>query len=642
MGWGKEVGPRVGEGVKWLDSLPDSQDSNIPVKTVIGGQLEYSNTKSLNRNRKNTQLEESYYHSTSNIPLLGKTIGRMLDETVAKYPDRTAYVFPKDDKRRTFRQLQDEVDRLAAGFLSLGLKKGDRVGMWGPNTLEWILTQYATAKVGLIMVNMNPGYRTSELEYALKKVGVKAIVSAQSFKTQDYYSMIHEICPEIAEATPGHHLKSKNLPELESVIMLGSGNFKGALMFDDVMDLARDEHRKEAAEIAKTLQFDDPINIQFTSGTTGFPKGATLSHQNILNNSNFVGFGIKYHEKHHTICCPVPLYHCFGMVLASMCVVTHGATCVFPSPSFEPEPTLQAVEKEKCTSLYGTPTMFIDMLNHANFKNYDVSSLSTGIMAGSPCPVEIMKQCISKMNMHDVMIAYGLTEPVRNQFTCLGDPVELTTSTVGKALDHVQVLSISSNLHIYCFSSTVFKHARTLLVPPVESHRPHGRQHRTGEYPGELCISGYCVMRGYWNDDAKTREAIDEEGWFHSGDLARMDENGYCRIVGRIKDLIIRGGENVYPTEIEQFLYKHPKIEDVQVIGLPDKRMGEEVCACIKVKAGETVTPEEIKDFCKGQIAHFKIPRYIEFVEEYPMTVTLKIQKYLMRQELTKKLNLSS
>ncbi|XP_071847035.1 medium-chain acyl-CoA ligase ACSF2, mitochondrial-like [Apostichopus japonicus] len=570
---------------------------------------------SLNRNRKNTQLEESYYHSTSNIPLLGKTIGRMLDETVAKYPDRTAYVFPKDDKRRTFRQLQDEVDRLAAGFLSLGLKKGDRVGMWGPNTLEWILTQYATAKVGLIMVNMNPGYRTSELEYALKKVGVKAIVSAQSFKTQDYYSMIHEICPEIEEATPGHHLKSKNLPELESVIMLGSGNFKGALMFDDVMDLARDEHRKEAAEIAKTLQFDDPINIQFTSGTTGFPKGATLSHQNILNNSNFVGFGIKYHEKHHTICCPVPLYHCFGMVLASMCVVTHGATCVFPSPSFEPEPTLQAVEKEKCTSLYGTPTMFIDMLNHANFKNYDVSSLSTGIMAGSPCPVEIMKQCISKMNMHDVMIAYGLTEtsPVTN-LTCLGDPVELTTSTVGKALDHVQLK----------------------VIDPMEGNIVPVNT------PGELCISGYCVMRGYWNDDAKTREAIDEEGWFHSGDLARMDENGYCRIVGRIKDLIIRGGENVYPTEIEQFLYKHHKIEDVQVIGLPDKRMGEEVCACIKVKAGERVTPEEIKDFCKGQIAHFKIPRYIEFVEEYPMTVTLKIQKYLMRQELTKKLNLSS
>ncbi|KAJ8027739.1 Acyl-CoA synthetase family member 2, mitochondrial [Holothuria leucospilota] len=568
---------------------------------------------SLCRNRKNPQLKESYYHATSEVPFLGKTIGRVLDETVEKHPERTAYVFPKDDKRRTFREMQDEINRLAAGLLSIGVTRGDRVGMWGPNTLEWIVTQYATAKIGAILVNINPAYRTSELEYALKKVGVKALVSAQSFKTQDYYSMIEEICPELDYATPGH-LKSEKLPELDSVIMLGSGQFKGALMFDDVMDLAKDVHHKKVEELSKVLQFDDPINIQFTSGTTGFPKGATLSHQNILNNSYFIGRGLRYHEKHHIINCPVPLYHCFGMVLGSMCVFTHGATCVFPSHSFEPEPTLKAVEKEKCTSQYGTPTMFIDMLNHPNFKNYDVSSLSTGVMAGSPCPVEIMKKCISEMNMHDVMIAYGLTEtsPVTN-FTCFGDPVELTTSTVGKAVDHTELKVIDTT---------------TGGILPINE-------------PGELCIRGYCVMRGYWNDEQKTKEAVDENKWFHSGDLATMDENGYCRIVGRIKDLIIRGGENIYPTEIEQFLYKHPKIEDVQVIGLPDERMGEEVCACIKLKTGETATAEEIKEFSKGEIAHFKIPRYIEFVGEYPMTVTLKIQKYIMRQEMAKKLNLT-
>lgn len=565
------------------------------------------------RHRKNTELQESYYHATSEIPFYGKTVSRVLDETVEKHPDRTAYVFSKDNIRRTFRQIQDEINRLAAGLLSVGVKRGDRVGMWGPNTLEWVLTQYATSKIGAIMVTLNPAYRTNELEYALRKVGVKVLISAQSFKTQDYYSMVEEICPEIQYATPGH-LKSVKLPELDSVIMLGSGQFKGALMFDDVMDMAKDVHHKEAENLSKVLQIDDPINIQFTSGTTGNPKGVILTHHGILNNSYFVGRALGYHEKHHKISMPAPLYHCFGMVLGSLCVFTHGVTCVFPSPSFEAEPTLQAIEKEKCTLQYGTPTMFIDMLNHPHFTNYDVSSLSTGIMTGSPCPVEIMKTCISEMNMHNIMIAYGLTEtsPASN-LTCIGDPVELTASTVGKALEHTELKVIDTS---------------TGDILPINE-------------PGELCMRGYLVMKGYWDDEQKTKEAIDENGWFHSGDLATMDENGYCRIVGRIKDLIIRGGENIYPTEIEQFLHKHPKIADVQVIGLPDERLGEEVCACIKLKSGEVVSAEEIKEFCRGEISHFKIPRYIEFVGEYPMTVTLKVQKNIMRQEISKKLNLT-
>ncbi|XP_041479390.1 medium-chain acyl-CoA ligase ACSF2, mitochondrial-like [Lytechinus variegatus] len=553
---------------------------------------------------------QSYRQADPTYPLLGKTIGQVVDDTTEKFPDREYVVFSRDKVRRTFSQFREECDQLAAGLLAIGIEKDDCVGIWGPSTLEWVLTQFATARIGAILVNINPAYRQNELEYAMKKVGVKAIVAAQSFKTQNYYEMLNGICPELTTATPGN-IKSENLLMLKSVIMMGQGKFPGAFNFDDVMDMGKDNHFHIIDKMKSALQFDQPVNIQFTSGTTGNPKGATLTHHNIVNNSYFIGSILKYHEKEHRIGVPVPLYHCFGMVGGSLCAMVHGNTCVFSSPSFEPEASLRGIQEEKVTSQYGTPTMFIDMLNHPNFSQYDMSSLSTGIMAGSPCPIETMKQTRTLMNMKDVTICYGLTEvsPVICQ-TEMHDPVDLRVSTVGKPAPHNEI---------------------KIIDPQSGELMPYNT-------PGELCSRGYTTMVGYWNDEAKTREVIDETRWFHSGDLATMNEEGYLTIVGRIKDLVIRGGENLYPTEIEQFLYKHPKIEDVQVIGVPDERMGEELCAWIRLKAGQEATPEEIKDFCKGNISHFKIPRYIEFVDEFPLTVTGKVQKFKMRQAMEEKM----
>lgn len=551
---------------------------------------------------------QSYVHNHGSHPLIGKTIGEYLDETTEKYPDREAVIFCRDDKRCTFDQLRNQVDKFAAGLISLGIERGDRLGIWAPNILEWVITQYAAARIGALLVNINPAYRTGELEYALKKVSCKAIVSAQNFKTQVYYDMLNDICPELATADPGR-LESKRLPDLKTVIMVGNDAYPGSFASDDVFDMGTTEHYQAVEQFKKTLQFDDPINIQFTSGTTGNPKGATLTHHNIINNCYFVGQVLGYTDTHHRISIPVPLYHCFGMVLGALASVVHGATAVFPSPSFEPEAGLKAVSDEGVTSQYGTPTMFIDMLHHPNFDKYSMSSLNTGVMAGSPCPVETMKQCIDKMNMEQVTIAYGLTEvsPVIYQ-TSRSDPVDVRVSSVGHPSAHNEVKVIDPE---------------TGHIVPVNT-------------PGELCSRGYTTMLGYWDDVKKTNEAVDENRWFHTGDLATIDEDGYGRIVGRIKDMIIRGGENIYPTEIEQYLYKHPKVEDVQVIGIPDERLGEEVCAWIKLKNGCQCTPEEIKDFCKGEMAHFKIPKAIRFVSEFPLTVTGKVMKFKMRDEMMK------
>jgi fatty-acyl-CoA synthase len=472
------------------------------------------------------------------------------------------------------------------------------VGIWSPNNAEWVVTQFATAKAGLILVNINPAYRLVEADYALNKVECKALVTAGQFKTSDYVGMLNEL------------RAGDRLPHLKTIIRIG-GEGSGMIAFDDVAGLARPEHHQRLAEIAARLQFDDPINIQFTSGTTGYPKGATLTHHNILNNGFFIGETMRL-TREDRICIPVPLYHCFGMVLGNLACITHGAAMVYPGEGFDALSVLEAVEAEGCTGLYGVPTMFIAELDHAEFKRFNLATLRTGIMAGSPCPIEVMKRVVHEMHMNEVTICYGMTEtsPVSFQ-TSADDPLEKRVGSVGRIHPHVEVKIID---------------AEGRIVPPRK--------------PGELCTRGYSVMRGYWNDEEKTREAIDEGRWMHTGDLATIDEYGYCNIVGRIKDMVIRGGENIYPREIEEFLYKHPKVADVQVIGVPDRKYGEELCAWIRLKPGETCTDEEIRQFCQGQIAHYKIPRYVKFVDAFPMTVTGKIQKYLMREQARRELGL--
>ncbi|XP_066283049.1 medium-chain acyl-CoA ligase ACSF2, mitochondrial-like [Branchiostoma lanceolatum] len=502
-------------------------------------------------------------------------------------------------------------DQLAAGFVALGLKRGDRVGMWGPNTLEWVLTQFATARAGLIMVSINPAYQVNELAYALRKVGCRAVVSATSFKTQDYYKMLHQVCPELERCKAGE-LDSKHLPMLKTVIMLGEEKCPGTFSFPEVMEMGDHAHRKTVLEMQDKLQFDDPINIQFTSGTTGHPKGATLTHHNILNNQWLIGHRLGYHEIHHKICMPVPLYHCFGMVCSTLAAAVFGTTVVASSPSFEPEPALQAIQEENCTSIYGTPTMFIDMLHHPNFDKYRLTSMNTGIMGGSPCPIETMRQVVSKMHCPEICIAYGTTE--NSPLTFMGyksDSLERKVGTIGQPFPHVEVKIVDTE----------------------------GRVSSVNE-PGELWTRGHGTMLGYWDDPVKTAEVIGPDRWYRTGDTAVLDEQGYGRIVGRIKDMIIRGGENIYPREIEEFLHTHPKVEDVQVIGVPDERMGEEICAWIKMKGGEKMSVDDVKAFCKGQISHFKIPRYITFVKEFPLTVTGKVQKYKMRELMIKELGL--
>lgn len=523
-------------------------------------------------------------HGPTDVPLLDETIGANLARIAATHADSEALVSCHQDIRWTYAEFDQRVDRLAAALMGLGLRVGDRVGIWSPNYAEWTLVQYATARVGVVLVNINPAYRTHELAYALRQSGCRMLVAAPSFKTSDYVAMVDEVR---GDCTALEHVVFFWSDEWEA---LAGGN--GAVTGDELR--AR----------ADSLTPDDPINIQYTSGTTGFPKGATLSHRNILNNGYFVARGQGFtHEDR--LCIPVPFYHCFGMVMGNLGCTSHGATMVIPGDAFDPLATLTAVEQERCTSLYGVPTMFIAELAHPEFERFDLSSLRTGVMAGSPCPVEVMKQCVDQMHMHEVTICYGMTEtsPVSTQ-TLLDDSLHHRTATVGRAHPHVEI---------------------RIADPDTGETLPRGAA-------GEFCTRGYSVMSGYWNDHDRTAEAIDTDGWMHTGDLAVMADDGYCEIVGRIKDMVIRGGENIYPREIEEFLYQHPDVEDVQVIGVPDAKYGEELMAWVKPRPGATPDVESIREFCQGRIAHYKIPRYVKLVDEFPMTVTGKIRKAEMRE----------
>ncbi|HVZ07754.1 AMP-binding protein [Rhodopila sp.] len=552
----------------------------------------------------------SYAHGASDKALIGETIGQHFDRTVARWPDRPALIARQQGVRLTWAQLGEKVDALAAGLIALGLQPGDRIGIWSPNNAEWVITQFATAKAGLVLVNINPAYRLAELEYALNKVGCKALVTATRFKTSDYIGMVSTLAPELAVSHPGE-LHAARLPSLKAVIQIGESD-SGTFALEKVYHLGHDQHREQLKALRDTLQFDDPINIQFTSGTTGQPKGATLTHHNILNNGFFCGELMHYTEQ-DSVCIPVPMYHCFGMVIGVMACMTHGAAIVFPGEGFDPLAALQAVAEERCTSLYGVPTMFIAELDHTEFKTFDLTSLRTGMMAGAPCPIEVMRRCIRDMHLTEMTIGYGMTEtsPVSTQ-TRIGDTIEQQTETVGRPHPHVEIKIVDADGRIV----------------------PRGTA-------GELCTRGYSVMLGYWDDPEKTAEAIDRAGWMHTGDLATMDPNGYCTIVGRIKDMVIRGGENIYPREIEEFLYRHPAVQDVQVFGVPDERFGEELCAWIKLRAGTSLTEEEVKAFCKDQIAHYKIPRHVRFVDDFPMTVTGKMQKFIMRARMQEELQTS-
>jgi fatty-acyl-CoA synthase len=554
-------------------------------------------------------LTQSYVHGASGMPLIGDTIGTHLDRIVDRWPDREALIVRDQGVRWSWAELQERSDAFAAGLLALGIEPGDRVGIWSPNNAEWVVTQFATAKAGVVLVNVNPAYRTSELEYALGKVGCRALILATRFKTSDYLGMLRELAPELDASRPGA-LRAARLPQLEAVIQIG-GQAPGTLAFEEVAGRGGSAERERLRELEGTLQFDDPINIQFTSGTTGSPKGATLTHHNILNNGFFIGEAQRLSEA-DKVCIPVPLYHCFGMVLGNLACMTHGAAMVYPGAGFEPEATLQTVAEDRCTALYGVPTMFIAELEHPNFRRYDLASLRTGIMAGSPCPIEVMRRVMAQMHLSEITIAYGMTEtsPVSFQ-SSVDDPIERRVSTVGRIQPHIEVKIVDLEGRI---------------VPPGTA--------------GELCTRGYCVMRGYWGDPERTAEVIDAARWMHTGDLATIDAEGYCNIVGRIKDMVIRGGENVYPREVEEFLYRHPKVQDVQVFGVPDPRYGEELCAAIILREGESASEEEIREFCRGQIAHYKVPRYVRFVESFPTTVTGKVQKYLMREEMARELGL--
>ena len=529
--------------------------------------------------------EESYASGASDLPLLGRTIGADLRRTVERFGDVEALVDCATGRRWTYAELGAEVDAVAAGLIAIGIATGDRVGIWSPNCAEWVLTQYATAEIGAILVTINPAYRTHELAFVLRQSGVRLLISATDFKTSDYRTMIGEVAGQC--------------PELERTIFIGASSW------DDLVDAGRSVNRLKLDERMASLSFDDPINLQYTSGTTGFAKGATLTHHNILNNGFFVGEGIHYTERDR-VCLPVPFYHCFGMVMGNLGCTSHGATIVIPAPGFDPVATLQAVAAERCTSLYGVPTMFIAMLEHPSFGQHDLSSLRTGIMAGSPCPVEVMKRVIAEMNMNEVSICYGMTEtsPVSTQ-TRSDDSVARRVSTVGRVMPHVEIKVIDPDTGL-----TLARNE-----------------------PGELCTRGYSVMLGYWNEPDKTADAIDTSRWMHTGDIAIMDTDGYVNIVGRIKDLVIRGGENVYPREVEEFLYAHPAVADVQVIGVPDDRYGEELMAWIRMRDGETpLTVDDVRAYCGGRLAHYKVPRYVHIVDEFPMTVTGKVRKIEMRE----------
>ena len=551
-----------------------------------------------------TALTQSYYCGASTTQIIYETIGGFFDRVANEHPNNSALVLRHQNVDWTYSELQQRVDQLAAGLISLGIEPGDRVGIWGPNSAEWVLTQLATAKMGAIMVCINPAYRLYELEYALNKVECKALITDEQFKTSDYLGMLNTLAPELEQCVPGQ-LDAAKLPHLKHVIRMGTEKSPGMFNFDDICAGASADDFSVLADLQGKLKPDDAINIQFTSGTTGNPKGATLSHCNILNNGYLTGEAMRLTPA-DKLCIPVPLYHCFGMVLAVLACISHGSTMVFPGEAFDPEQTLQTVQDEQCTALHGVPTMFITELDHPNFGHFDLSSLRTGIMAGAPCPVEVMKRVISEMHMQDILIAYGQTElsPINNM-TLPDDSLERRTETVGRAMPWVEIKIIDEAGHVV----------------------PVGQK-------GEICTRGYSVMQGYWNDPEKTAETIDASGWLHSGDIATMDASGYVRIVGRIKDMIIRGGENIYPREVEEFLYQHPAISEVQVFGIPDEKMGEEVCAWIQLNEGADLTADDVKAYCKDQITHFKVPRHIRFVSEYPMTVTGKIQKFVMRDEM--------
>jgi fatty-acyl-CoA synthase len=542
--------------------------------------------------------------------LLTLTIGQALDQAAARWPGAEALVSVHQGVRWSFAELRERAEAFAAGLLALGLEPGDRIGAWSPNKAEWALTQFAAAKAGLILVTINPAYRLSEVEYTLNKVGMKALVAAEAFKTSEYVRMIEDLAPELAKSPPGR-LQSARLPHLKAAIKIGGAPRPGWFDFEEIALLGRPEQRAALAEIGARIDPSEATNIQFTSGTTGLPKGATLSHVNILNNGYFVGRAVGL-QAGDRLCIPVPLYHCFGMVMGNLACLTHGATMIYPADAFDPAAVLRTVQDERCTALYGVPTMFIAELGHPEFERFDLSTLRTGCMAGSPCPVEVMTKVTRKMNMTGVTIAYGMTEtsPVSFQ-SAQDDPFERRVATVGRVQPHLECK----------------------IVDEMGDTVPLGQ-------PGELCTRGYSVMLGYWDEPEKTAEVLDPEGWMHTGDVGVIDAEGYGNIVGRIKDMVIRGGENISPREVEEYLYRHPKVEDVSVVGVPDEKFGEELCAWIRLKPGADATYEEVTAFCRGQIAHYKIPRYIRFVDEFPMTVSGKVRKFVIRERMIEELGL--
>ena len=556
-------------------------------------------------------LAVSYASGSSDKPLLGSTIGKFFDYAAGRYAEREAVVSIHQQVRFTYSQLAERVNKLAKAFISAGFQKGDRIGIWSPNNVQWLITQYATAKAGLILVTINPAYRSHELAYVLRQSGCKGLVLQNKFRSSNYEQMLCELCPELPNVSTGK-LLSIEYDQLTTIISTTESSVSGIYSWAEFNDLSNDSSDQDLDARLNGQDMDDPINIQYTSGTTGFPKGATLSHHNILNNGYFVAETMNFDESDRLVV-PVPLYHCFGMVMANLGCLTHGACVVYPSEAFEPEAVLHAVQSERATALYGVPTMFIAELALPNFSEYDLKTLRTGIMAGAPCPVDTMTQVNERMNMTEVEIAYGMTEtsPVSFQ-TRVDSPVEKRVSTVGKVHPHVEVKIINPDTNKLC---------------------------GVGEM-GELCTRGYSVMLGYWENPEATSLAIDGHGWMHTGDTAVMDLDGYVNIVGRIKDMIVRGGENIYPREIEEYLIAHKDIEDAQVTGVPDEKFGEEIIAWVKLNGDSDLSEDDVKGFCKGRIAHYKVPRYIRFCEEFPMTVTGKVQKYKMREISIDELNL--
>jgi fatty-acyl-CoA synthase len=555
----------------------------------------------------------SYTCGTSEFPLMGMTMGEMIDHIAAQYPETEAIVSVHQNIRWTYREFLERINQVARALMGMGVEKGDRVGIWAMNHAEWVMIQFATAKIGAIMVNINPAYRTYELEYVLKQAEIQTLILQGRFKTSDYVGMFYEACPEAYEQKPGR-ISVEKFPFLKNVIFMGNIPYNGTFTWDEFLEKADEITMDEVIERGESLTFDDPINIQYTSGTTGFPKGVVLTHHSVLNNGYIIGEGMRFTEKDR-LCIPVPFYHCFGMVLSNMACATHGTTMVLPSPTFDAEEVLKTIEKECCTAVHGVPTMFIAELTHPSFAKYNLTSLRTGIMAGSPCPIEVMKQVNTQMHMSEIVIVYGQTETSPGvTMTTTKDPVERRVTTVGRAFPHTELKIIDP---------------KTGKIVPM------------GEI-GEICARGYCVMKCYYNNPSATHATLDKDRWNHTGDLATMDEEGYFKIVGRLKDMVIRGGENIYPREIEEFLHHHEKISDVYVVGVPDIKYGEELCAWVKTKPGQSMTEQDVKDYCKGKIAHFKIPRYVMFVNDFPINISGKIQKYLMREESIKKLGLEA